>query len=197
MSAGVRDIARITGFSVATVSRVLNNSSLVSPATRQAVLQAAETLNYRPNAAAKALSTRRTHIIGAVIPGIENSIFARFIKTLETQLALSGYALVLALTANNIEQENARARDLLNMGAEGLVLSGLEHDQDLIAFINTRKIPLICTSIFDAKATIPTIGYDNRALAYEAAQYLRQLGHQHASDSAVLVATILTHEKSM
>lgn len=178
MSGGVRALAAATGFSIATVSRVLNGSQLVSEETRRVILETARKLNYTPHPAAKALATRRTRIAGAAIPTIEDSIFARFVHAIEETLACSGYSLVLAITGSDGATETARAVDLLNMGAEALILSGLEHDPALLQTLDRRNVPLVCTSIFDAQAELCTIGYDNRDLGAAAARYLTELGHR-------------------
>lgn len=179
MAGGVRDIAARAGFSIATVSRVLNGHSNVRPETRKIILETAKALNYAPDPAAKALATRRTRIIGAVIPTIEHSIFAKFIHALEKELAASGYGLVLALTANELGTETARAEELLSMGAEGLIVSGLKHTPTLLSLCAARNVPLVCTSIYDGSSALCTIGYDNRELAQLACRYLFDLGHEN------------------
>ena len=87
---GIRQIARQAGVSTATVSRVLNDSARVSEDTRARVMRAIAEHNYRPNAAAKALATRRTRTVAAVIPTLEHSIFAKFMNVLEDELAEAG-----------------------------------------------------------------------------------------------------------
>jgi LacI family transcriptional regulator len=64
------------------------------------------------------------------------------------------------------------------MGAEALVVSGLEHETEMLTVAQARKVPVLCTSIFDAGAPLPTIGYDNYALGRQAAEYLSGLGHR-------------------
>ena len=174
----IREIASRTGFSIATVSRVFNQPEAVSARTREVIEHAAQRLGYHPHPAARALATRRTRIVGAVIPGIEHSIFARFMAALERELGQSGYALVLATTGNDAQVELERCSDLIRMGAEGIVVSGLDHHAGLLAMCAQRRIPLLCTSIFAPEsAHPPTIGYDNFSLAATAAGYLKGLGH--------------------
>ncbi len=175
----IREIARRTGYSIATVSRVFNRPDAVSAKTRELIESAAHSLGYHPHPAARALATRRTRIVGAAIPGIEHSIFARFISALERGLKQHGYALVLATTGNDVQEEMERCSDLVRMGAEGIVVSGLDHHAGLLAMCAQRKIPLLCTSIFAPDpAHPPTIGYDNYALAANAAGFLKGLGHE-------------------
>ncbi len=175
----IREIARRTGFSIATVSRVFNRPDTVRAKTRELIESVADRLGYHPHPAARALATRRTRIVGAAIPGIEHSIFARFIASLERGLKQHGYALVLATTGNDVQVELERCSELVRMGAEGIVVSGLDHHDGLLDMCAQRKIPLLCTSIFAPdSAHLPTIGYDNYSLAATAAGYLKELGHE-------------------
>ena len=174
----VRSIARATGLSVATVSRVLNGSNSVKDATRIRVLAAVQDLGYAPHPAARALATRRTRTIAAVVPTLEHSIFARFLNMVEVELARHGYGLIIATSGGACDQELRRVRELLDMGGEGLILSGLKHHPELIDLIETRRVPTVCTSIYDAGSTLPTIGYDNEKLGMEAIGYLQDLGHR-------------------
>ena len=73
----IRDVARQAGVSVATVSRVLNNSALVSPDTREAVMKAVTLLGYRPNANAQALATQVSDTIGVVVMDVSDAFLAR------------------------------------------------------------------------------------------------------------------------
>ena len=179
LPSGLRRLAAETGLSIATISRALNNSEKVREATRNRVHEAAERLGYSPNAAARALTTRRSRTIGAVIPTLESSIFAKFISAIEEQLAADGYALVIATTNNDAEIEEKRALELVSMGAEGLIVSGLRHQPGLIRYIRSRDIPAIATSIFSSRGQLPSIGYDSRLLGRMAAQYLVGQGHRN------------------
>ena len=81
--AGIKEIARITGLSLATVSRVLNNSTLVSAKAKKKVLEAAHKIDYRPNMAAVALRSGRSKIIGVLVPEINNNFFSSIINGIE------------------------------------------------------------------------------------------------------------------
>ena len=177
----VRSLARKTGLSVATISRVLNDSGHVSDATRERVKRALRESGYVRNSAARALATRRTHTIGAVLPTLSASIFSRFIDAMEDHLALKGYALVVATTRNIPEKEAKRARDLMDMGAEGLVLSGAQQTASLLSLLDSAGIPAICSSIHETENGLSAIGYDNAHIAAQAINYLHALGHRRVA----------------
>lgn len=175
---GVRGLARTTGLSVATISRVLNNSAQVNRETRERVLTAMRQAGYTPDPAARALATRRTRTIGAVVPTLAHSIFARFLDAVEQELAARSYALVIATTEGEPEVEERRARELINMGAEGIILSGADHDEVLLDLLDTRGIPAACTSVSATENGLPAIGYDNAAIGEKAVAYLAARGHR-------------------
>lgn len=180
-STGIRQIARHAGVSTATVSRVLNGSANVSLATRERVLKAVSANNYRPNAAAKALATRRTRTIAAVIPTLEYSIFAVFMNALEDQLATAGYSLVIATHRFDYETELRRCQEVLKLGAEAIILSGTEHDAGLLRLLENTAVPCLYTSVYEPSGAVPSMGYDNAGLAYRAIDYLASLGHRRIS----------------
>lgn len=176
---GVRAIAEHTKLSVATISRVLNGASNVRPETREKVNKAIAELGFRPNPAARALSTNRTRTIGAVVPTLSHSIFTRFLDGAEQELAQHGYALVLATAEGGCAQEYQRVREIMNLGAEGMMISGATHAPELLSLVSQQGLPTVCISIYKPDFQLATIGYDNEGLAGEAIGFLHGLGHRH------------------
>ena len=179
MTTTVRGIAKATGVSRTTVSRVLNGSSKVRESTRERVLAEVARLNYTPHHAARALATRRTRTIGAVIHTIESSLAARLIGALESTLRRHGYALVTATTGFDQAVEAQHGRDLIGLGAEALVVLGLEHDEALLRAAQSRGVPIVCAGVFEPDFPLPTIGWDNRSLGATAMHFLLDRGHEH------------------
>ena len=175
---GIREVARETGLSVATISRVVNGAENVKPQTREKVLLACEKLDYVPNPAARSLSTRRSKTIAAIIPTIEHSVFAKYITAIEQTLSDHDYSLVLAISNSDLRSELKAARQLLGMGAEAFILSGADHFAELLNVLDRRNVPYVFTSVWDEGSPVPTIGYDNYDLAKRAVNYLRSLGHK-------------------
>lgn len=174
----IRDVARETGLSTATVSRVMNGAANVSLETRERVLTASRRLNYLPNPAARALSTNRSKTIAAIVPTLEYSIFAKYLTAIEQTLAKRDYSLVIALSNFSEAEELSAARKLLGMGAEAFILSGTDHSDALVELFQDRSIPYTYTSVWDPNCNVPTIGYDNSALALSAVNFLYQKGHR-------------------
>ena len=175
----IRDVARETGLSTATISRVMNGAKNVSSETRELVLEASRRLDYLPNPAARALTTSSNRMIAAIIPTIEHSVFAKFITAIEQSLSENDYSLVLAISNASEQDELAALRKLLGMGAEAFILSGAAHSEELIELMQRRGLPHVFTSVWEPDAASPTIGYDNFALAAEAVRYLAGRGHRN------------------
>lgn len=174
----MRDVARHAGVSVATVSRVLSGASLVSPATRQRVEASVDALSFVPSPSARAINSGRTNMVGALIPTLDHAIFARYLHALEEELAQCGLSLVVATTGGDLELEAKRAEDLMNLGIEGLVVSGITRHPAFDQSVQRRALPVIGTSYFAPDHDLPTIGYDNAEIALMALEHLVDLGHR-------------------
>ncbi len=173
----LRDVAKAAGVSVATVSRVLNEPRVVRKDTLAKVQAAIAELKFVPSAAARAINSGRTRFVGALIPTLDNAIFARFLAALERNLSENGLSLVVATTESDPELEAAKAKSLVDIGAEGLIVTGATHSQDFHDLIERTMIPTIITSYFDSANPLPTIGYDNASAAQTALRHLADLGH--------------------
>ncbi|MDE0208413.1 MAG: LacI family DNA-binding transcriptional regulator [Boseongicola sp.] len=176
--ATLRDVAQMAGVSAATVSRVVNANALVSERTRVRVQAAIDALHFVPSAAARAINSGRTHVVGALVPTLDNAIFSRFLDALEEGLAVYGLSLVVATTKDDPDREAERARGLVDIGVEGLIVSGVTHSPVLDALIENRELPVVATSYFDPSYHLPTVGYDNEKAARSALGLLRETGHQ-------------------
>ena len=189
----IRDVAKETGLSIATISRVVNGAPNVSSKTRERVTNACQKLDYLPNPAARALSTRKSKMIAAIIPTIEHSVFAKFISALEQSMASGGYSLVLAISHANEEDELKAARKLLGMGAEAFILSGDAHSLELFDLFERRNVPFVVTSVWNLVRDYPLIGYDNFSLSSEAVQFIANKGH---TDIAILHGPLSQNDRT-
>ena len=172
------DVAALAGVSAATASRVLNRPEKVGQEMRERVLAAAAALGYVPDAAARALASRRSRTIGAVVPTLDNPIFAANVQGLETRLNERGYALVVASSDYRVDKELRQATTLLQRGIEGLMLMGTEHHASLYALMKTRGVPHVNSWVAEGDADHPCIGFDNAEAARRLTGYLLDLGHR-------------------
>jgi LacI family transcriptional regulator len=175
---GIRDVARRARVSTATVSRALNRPQAVRAAARSRVERAVEELGYVPHAAARALTTRRSQTIGAIIPTIDNAIFAKGIQALNRHLESREYHVLLATSEYYPDNEERQARNLVMRGVDGLIFMGDSHTRKLREFLRERGMPYVNTGVFRRDGSEACVGFDNRAAGAHAARHLVELGHR-------------------
>lgn len=191
--ATLNDVARKAGVSTATVSRCINNAHQVGEATREKVMRAVKDLSYSPNFGAKIMAARRTNTIGAVIPTIENSIFAQGIQAFQEVLDEYGYTLLVASSSYKPDLEEQQIRNLIARGAEALLLIGYERDDDIYQFLNDRRLPVVLTWSFDETGRHNSIGFDNCKAMDEMAEHVINLGHRQIG---AIIAETTTNDRS-
>lgn len=174
----LEDVARAAGVSTATVSRCLNEPGKVSEKTRDHVMQAVSKLNYSPNFGARAIAANRTGIFGAVIPTMENAIFARGIEAFQKSLVEKNGTTLVASSAYDPENEAQLIRTMVARGADGLLLIGTERDPEIYAFLADRNIPTVIAWACSADTNQAYVGFDNRAASERLVAHAIGMGHR-------------------
>jgi LacI family transcriptional regulator len=175
---GLRDVARAAGVSTATVSRAINRPEVVSEELRIRISAVIDHLGWVPDAAARALSTRRSGAVGAVFPTLSHGDFARTANILQSELLMEGYTLLLACTEYDPEQELRQVRKFVERGVDGIVLVGNEHHPDLQKLLDRQNVPSINTFVYNKETHGRSIGPDNRRALFDLTNYLIGLGHR-------------------
>jgi LacI family transcriptional regulator len=179
------EVARQAGVSIATASRVLNQSSHpVAEATRKRVLEAAEAVGYSPSALARALVTQRSRIIGVIVGDIVDPYFAEITRGIEDVGAKAGYLTIVCNADRRTELEEEQMRVLVDYHAEGVVFAGSGYVNDpkgtelsrLVERARERGMTVLSLAHRDFEC--PRIVVDNRAAAYDVTDYLISLGHR-------------------
>lgn len=174
--ATVRDVARRAGVSVASVSRVLNGNERVTEEVRNKVLKVFDELGYVPHAAARALATRRFNAIGAVVPTLEDPLFAECTNALQGHCMQAGYTLLLACSNYDPDEEFRQIKALTSHGVAGMMLVGAKREQNVYDWLRLQQIPYINSWVLDDEN--PCVGFDNHRLGTAVANYLMDLGHE-------------------
>ncbi|ETY73245.1 LacI family DNA-binding transcriptional regulator [Lactiplantibacillus fabifermentans] len=173
----IRDIARLSGYSVSTVSRVINRQNYVSEATRTAIQKVVDELDYVPNAVARDLSRGRTQNVGVVLPHSDHPYFTQLVHGIMRAAFEANYHVVLlpskydaALELQYLEDLRQKAYDALIFTSHGLPLTELNHYRrygSIVVCENPQRCP------------IPA-AYAERQATYEAAfNHLKQRGANH------------------
>lgn len=172
------DVAKKAGVSVATVSRVLNSSPLVTEAARRKVLRAVKELNYQPNRAAQRLRAGRSHVIGLIISDIQNPFFTSVVRGIEDVAYHHGYSLVLCNSDEDPEKEKLYINVMRSEDVAGVILaSASEADpqvDDLIAY----NIPIVAIDRQIDDRQIDSVLATNIEGARAAVAHLIELGHR-------------------
>ncbi|SMO97519.1 LacI family DNA-binding transcriptional regulator [Paracoccus laeviglucosivorans] len=174
--ATLEDVAAFAGVSTATVSRCINSPDRVAPATREKITNAIRALNYSPNFGAKALASRRTGIIGAVIPTLENAVFAHGIDAFERALPQGKYSLLVASCGYDLNREKQQIESLVARGADGLLLVGFDRDPSLYAWLAHRRVPFVLA--WASGDSHHFAGFDNKAGMAAMIRLVLDLGHR-------------------
>ncbi|MCY6379946.1 LacI family DNA-binding transcriptional regulator [Hoeflea prorocentri] len=171
------DVAREAGVSTASVSRVLNAPNRTKQKTRTAVQEAIKKLGYIPNGAARALSSRNSRVIGAIIPTIDNSIFATGIQALQSYLHTKGYFLLLGSSNYEPELEYELCQNFLVQQVAGIIMMGNTHLPECVQMLKREHTPFVNTGTYDTDGSF-CVGFDNSKAAALATKYLVDLGHR-------------------
>lgn len=172
----MRDVARLAGVSVATVSAVANGKQVVSPPLVKRVQDAMRALDYHPDQVARSLKVRRTTTIGVVIPDFSSSFFVDVVRGAEDAVRTSGYSLLLCNSNDDSAQEQRHIRLLLSRRVDGILLAstgpysaGNHHARSTTPTVLFDRVP------HDYRG--PAVMINNQEAAYEATQHLIRLGH--------------------
>ena len=187
------DVARAAGVSTATVSRCLNAPDRVIESTRERVLAAVRQLGYSPNFAARVMAVRYTHTIGAIIPTMENAIFARGLQAFQEELRVHGYTLLVASSSYSPEVEEEQIRALVARGADGLLLIGHDRAPSVRQFLETQNVPALVAWTLDVPGGLPSIGFDNRISMRRLAETVIRMGHRRIG---VISAATQTNDRA-
>ncbi len=177
----LEDIARMSGVSRSTVSRVINDDPNVKETTRLKVWEIIHTINFQPNLAARSLAAGRTQVLGLVIPMAVTSIFADpyfplLIQGISSACNSSGYSMMLWLAEPDYERR--MAGQILYSGLiDGVIVASNVMDDPVVeALVNGKKLPFIMVGRHPNDLSVSYVDVDNRTGAAQAVEHLIRLG---------------------
>lgn len=140
-------------------------------------MNAVRELGYSPNFGGRVLAAKRTHTIGAIIPTMENAIFARGVQAFQEELRAHGYTLLVASSSYRADIEEEQIRSLVARGADGLMLIGHDRDPGIYRFLETQGVPTLVTWSHATDSGLPSIGFDNRKSMRALTERVLEFGH--------------------
>lgn len=181
-----KDVARVAGVSLATVSRCVNTPELVSEETRERVEQAMENLHYRYNSLARSFATRTSRTLGVVLPSITNPVFAESTRGIQDAVAERDYQIFLANTDYDRDKEFPLIRNMRQHQIDGLILtssglaskSGQPEGRGVQELLQDR-FPCVLLYSTIRQGPLSSVGVDNVMGGEMAARYLWEQGHRH------------------
>ena len=172
----IADVARAAGVSVATVSRVMNGSGAVAESTVQVVLSAIERLNYVPNQQARNLRRHESRNFLVLLPNITNPYYANVFDGINQRAQELGYSVFLCNTDGRPSEQLIREA-IANKRADGAILLHISYNEEWLPQY-TGKLPIVQCCEYTRYGKTPHVTVDNYRAAFEATQYLIQLGHR-------------------
>lgn len=178
LKVNIKDIAKLADVSIATVSRVVNNSKPVNEDVRKRVLEAIKQTNYRPNMIGSEAGKSDTPLIGVIIPQNSNTVLDDFNIGIRDLAELYGYDVLVGLTDGTVESELHYLNLFCQMGTEGYIYVGSIPSSGHLEIIQKSGSPCVLVGEQSKIDSIPSVHLDNVTASYEAVTYLIQKGHK-------------------
>lgn len=167
----------MAGVSVATVSRVLNNTKAVSADARSRVEKAVAELGYHINAAGRSLAKAQSLTLLVLVPDFSNPFYAQIVQGVESVTRTRGYKIMLSDSSDGVADVDSAIASLYNRVVDGVIsLEHLDNHDDTLAQL--RELPWVCCSEFMPAAGVPYVSVDHGQAAVDAVQYLLNKGHR-------------------
>ncbi|WP_342599397.1 LacI family DNA-binding transcriptional regulator [Psychrobacillus sp. FSL H8-0483] len=175
----IKDIAREAGVSITTVSRVLNKKEEgMSQETREKVLRVMEELNYQPNKLARGLVTKRSNMLGLIVPNISNPFFPELCRGAEDEANKRQYSLIICNSDDQTQKEENYLRLLKEQQVDGILLSSKDRlSKTSKNQLESGKIPYVLFDRGEQGNNYPGVFLDNEKGGYLAGKHLTDLGH--------------------
>jgi LacI family transcriptional regulator len=177
MSTTLKDVAREAHVSVASVSRALNGTGVVTDRIRARVLEVAARLQYVPNSGAQSLMTRRTRVIGVLLPDLQGEYFAELIRGIDIAARARGLHLLIS-TSHNGPEEVGEALRAMTGRVDGLLIMAPHIDKHALQERLQGTLPAVLISTVDTDHTHRCVYVDNAASAYAMVKHLAGCGHR-------------------
>jgi len=193
--ATIEDVARISGVSIATVSRVVHNPEKVAESTRKRVRAAISQCGYTPNVMARNLRMRQSKMTLVLVPDIGNVFFSNILLGIEKTAQQHGYGILIGNTDNDPGREQDYMRYLSGNQADGLLLLTGHSPYPESKPGEPAHPPVVAISERPPDQDIPFVGIDNRAAARAATEHLLSFGHRSIAHIAGPPWSVLTDQR--
>lgn len=174
----LKDIADDAQVSIATVSRVLNGSQPVSEELQARVLASVKKLGYQPNLVARSLRTRRSFVLGVVLPTIANPFFTDIVRAVEDVAHQAGYAVTIHSSDQDLAREQRCLQVLCNRMVDGVLIAVVDRQASDLSPLIKRDVPVVLIDRCLDGVSLDSVTVDTRRGAYTAVEHLIQRGYR-------------------
>ncbi|MFO7887797.1 MAG: LacI family DNA-binding transcriptional regulator [Eubacteriales bacterium] len=175
----IKDVAKLAGVSISTVSRVINDSKPVSKEVREKVLEIVKETGYRPNDVARSLVTRRSYLIGVIVNDLSNSYVAEMVKGVEEVGKMYDFDILLCSSYYDKEAQLKYLSLLDRKQAEGLILIGYKYDEEIIQKLKDLNKPTIFFTRDIIDESLKYVKIDSKSAMFEMTNYVIKNGHKN------------------
>ncbi len=176
----IKDIAKKTGLSTTTVSRVLNGKSdkyRIAKKSQQIIEEAASELNYVANFFAANLKSGKSNTIGLIVPSLRNPFFANIASNINSEIRKYGYTTMITASDENVKIEKTELKQFISRNIEGLIIIPCGRKMEHIKQVYEKGLPLVLLDRYFEELEIPFVSTDNFEGGYMAANLLIDHGH--------------------
>lgn len=174
----IYDVAREANVSMATVSRVVNGNPNVKPATRKKVLEVIDRLDYRPNAVARGLASKKTTTVGVIIPDVSNMFFASLARGIDDVATMYKYNIILANSDGNDQKEVSVLNTLLAKQVDGIIFMGHHITDEIRGEFSRSKTPVVLAGSIDPDEQVGSVNIDYLSATKDAISLLASHGNE-------------------
>ncbi|MTD42210.1 catabolite control protein A [Erwinia sp. CPCC 100877] len=174
----IYDVAREANVSMATVSRVVNGNPNVKPATRKKVLEVIDRLDYRPNAVARGLASKKTTTVGVIIPDVSNIFFASLARGIDDVATMYKYNIILANSDGNDQKEVNVLNNLLAKQVDGIIFMGHHITDEIRGEFSRSKTPVVLAGSIDPDEQVGSVNIDYTEATKDATTILAKNGNK-------------------
>ncbi|GIP16400.1 HTH-type transcriptional regulator DegA [Paenibacillus montaniterrae] len=179
MKITIYDVAEKAGVSIATVSKVINNTGRISEKTRKKVMQIMDELEYQPSVVASALSGKSTFTLGLTLPDLANPYFAELARAIEDQGRKHGFNVFICSTDNDADKEEEYYQLFMKKRVDGIIMVSRDKQNVVVKKILSEKVPLVMIAREIFSAPVTSVMVDDYYGGMQAGQHLLQQGHQN------------------
>jgi DNA-binding LacI/PurR family transcriptional regulator len=178
MSVTVKDVARKAGVSHSTVSRALHGSALIAPETIERIQQIANEMGYSPSAAARALKTNRSQVLGVALSSVDDPFFSEILQGIEGGIQGSGYSIFIAAAQRNPEQKQEIVQAMVEHRVDGVIICSTSFSERQSGQLLQHGVPLVVINNQTAEDFRYSIYHDDVDGSRQVTRHLIELGHR-------------------